>query len=98
MELKLLKRSNDIILIFSQPRPQISFDIFFPNNIISPKKSMPNRLKVCLKSYDGKKWVEYTPNQQWYRVKKEGNLHIDNILDKFIKDYCGLQWKAKVNI
>ena len=25
---------------------------------------------------------------------KEGNLHLDRILDKFIKDYCGVTWSA----
>ena len=31
-------------------------------------------------------------------LKKEGNLNFNSILDKFIKDYCGLQWKAEVDI
>jgi len=26
---------------------------------------------------------------------KEGNLHVDRILDKFIKDYCGQTWQTE---
>ncbi len=31
-------------------------------------------------------------------LKKDGNLHIDQILDKFIKDYCGSTWSATTTV
>lgn len=29
-------------------------------------------------------------------LKKEGNLHLDHLLNQFIKDYCGPKWNAEV--
>jgi len=29
---------------------------------------------------------------------KEGNLHLDQILDKFIKDYCGVMWSTTTTV
>ena len=31
-------------------------------------------------------------------LKKHGNLEFTNVLNKFIRDYCGPRWKAKVNL
>ena len=31
-------------------------------------------------------------------IKQEGNLHLDRILDKFIKDYCGATWSATTTV
>ena len=31
-------------------------------------------------------------------LKKEGNLNITFLLDKFVKDYCGPKWRVAVNL
>ena len=31
-------------------------------------------------------------------IKKEGNLNFNFIIDKFTKDYCGKDWKAKLKV
>ena len=31
-------------------------------------------------------------------LKKEGNLNFQHILNQFVRDYCGPQWTAKVDV
>ena len=52
-----------------------------------------------------KKFKELSESEGFWGLRKfkkmlikEGNLHLDNILDNFIKDYCGRQWRTEIRI
>lgn len=56
----------------NMPGKTVSFSVNIPRSAVSSSSTIPNRLRVTLKSAKDNVWSEYYPGKEWTNVRKEG--------------------------
>jgi len=57
------------------PGKTISFDVMIPENMVSPSETVPNRMRISLKSLSAGEWVNYFGEEEWTKIKEPGNYN-----------------------
>lgn len=64
------------------PGKTISVDVFIPEESLAKDKSVPNRLRICMKSETNGVWAEYHEGEKWKYITESGTHTFSMTLPK----------------